>query len=265
MARLSVRARKFNLRSANIAEPENHFSTSRFQKASSRSRTTRRSSAIATSRQTTTSPKTITARATRKAFDQQNASLSTPIGNHLVNSITYNEQHPIGPADVPFQLLDNLSPGAHSAQDVIRFYNKDVYSLSLSDGTNFDEQGQPITYQLNYKPSSRSYIVVGGYYQPGPGNGFTRRTFRAITPLGKDSTLELTTNVDWKNHMRLEDKNVYLSQIVDNCYQLQFSYNQDLKQFSFQIVILAFPTRRAPASASADGQSNSIIPQNLNF
>ena len=72
-----------------------------------------------------------------KAFDQQNASITTPIANHIVNSITYNEQHPIGPVDVPFQLFDHLSSGAHSAQDVIRFYNKDVYSLSLSDGTIF--------------------------------------------------------------------------------------------------------------------------------
>ena len=197
-----------------------------------------------------------------KAFDQQNASLSTPIGNHLINSITYNEQHPIGPSDVPFQLLDNLSPGAHSAQDVLRFYNKDVYSLSLSDGTNFDRQGQPIDYQLNYKPSPRAYLVVGGYYEPGPGNGFGTTNVQAITPLGKDSMLQLTTNVDWKNHMRLEDKNVNLSQIVDNCYQLQFTFNQDLKQFQFQVVILAFPQQGAGIGFGG-AQSQSIIPQNL--
>jgi lipopolysaccharide assembly outer membrane protein LptD (OstA) len=245
------------------AEPENHFSTSRFQ-----GQLTESYYAKVFGNSDFTANYNLTqdyyGTGDEKAFDQQNASLSTPIGNHLVNSITYNEQHPIGPSDVPFQLLDNLSPGAHSAQDVIRFYNKDVYSLSLSDGTNFNEQGQPITYQLNYKPSTRSYIVVGGYYQPGPGNGFTTTNVQAITPLGKDSTLELTTNVDWKNHMRLEDKNIYLSQIVDNCYQLQFSYNQDLKQFSFQIVILAFPTAGAGVGFGGN-QSNSIIPQNLNY
>jgi hypothetical protein len=199
-----------------------------------------------------------------KAFDQQNAALSTPIGNHLVNAITYNEQHPIGPSDVPFQLLDNLSPGAHSAQDVLRFYNKDVYSLSLSDGTDFDRQGQPITYQLNYKPSSRAYLVLGGYYSPGPGNGFGSTNVQAITPFGKDSTLELTTNIDWKNHMRLEDKNIYISQIIDNCYQLQGSFNQDLKQFSFQVVILAFPQQGAGFGFGGT-QSGSVIPQNLSF
>jgi hypothetical protein len=199
-----------------------------------------------------------------KAYDQQNAALSTPYGNHIVNSITYNEQHPIGPSNVPFQLLDNLSSGAHSAQDVFRFYNKDVYSLSLSDGTNFDRQGQPITYQLNYKPSPRAYLVVGGYYSPGPGNGFNTTNVQAITPLGKDTILELTTNVDWKNHMRLEDKNVYLSQIVDNCYQMQFTFNQDLKQFSFQVVILAFP-QQGLGFGFGGASSSSIIPQNLAF
>jgi hypothetical protein len=246
------------------AEPENHFSTSRFQ-----GQLTESYYAKVFGNSDFTANYNITqdyyGTGDEKAFDQQNASLSTPIGNHLVNSITYNEQHPIGPSDVPFQLLDNLSPGAHSAQDVLRFYNKDVYSLSLSDGTNFNEQGQPITYQLNYKPSTRSYIVVGGYYQPGPGNGFTTTNVQAITPLGKDSTLELTTNVDWKNHMQLADKNIYLSQIVDNCYQLQFSYNQDLKQFSFQIVILAFPTAGAGVGFGGTQNASSIIPQNLNF
>ncbi|MBD5603815.1 MAG: hypothetical protein IAI48_01780 [Candidatus Eremiobacteraeota bacterium] len=245
------------------AEPENHFSTSRFQGQIAESYYAK---VLGNSDFTANYNLTQDYYGTgdEKAFDQQNASLSTPIGNHLVNSITYNEQHPIGPSDVPFQLLDNLSPGAHSAQDVLRFYNKDVYSLSLSDGTNFDRQGQPITYQLNYKPSPRAYLVVGGYYQPGPGNGFGTTNVQAITPLGKDATLQLTTNVDWKNHMRLEDKNVYLSQIVDNCYQLQFSYNQDLKQFSFQVVILAFPQQGAGFGIGGN-QSGGIIPQNLSF
>jgi hypothetical protein len=65
--------------------------------------------------------------------------------------------------------------------------------------------------------------------------------------------------------MQLADKNIYLSQIVDNCYQLQFSYNQDLKQFSFQIVILAFPTAGAGVGFGGTQNASSIIPQNLNF
>ncbi len=245
------------------SEPENHFSTSRFQGQFDESYYAK---VFGNSDFTANYNLTQDYYGTgdEKAFDQQNAALSTPIGNHLINAITYNEQHPIGPPNVPFQLLDNLSSGAHSAQDVLRFYNKDVYSLSLSDGTDFDRRGQPITYQLNYKPSSRAYIVVGGYFSPGPGNGFNTTNVQAITPLGKDSILELTTNVDWKNHMRLEDKNVYLSQIVDNCYQLQLTFNQDLKQFSFQVVILAFPSQGA-GFGFGGASTTSVIPQNLAF
>jgi hypothetical protein len=245
------------------AEPQNHFSTSRFQGQFNEAYYAK---VFGNSDFTANYNLTQDYYGTgdEKAYDQQNASLSTPIGDHLVNSITYNEQHPIGPSDVPFQLLDNLSPGAHSAQDVIRFYNKDVYSLSLSAGTQFDRMAQPVSYQLNYKPSARSYIVLGGYFSPGPGQGFGTTNVQAITPLGKDTTLEFTTNVEWMNHEQLADKNIYLSQIVANCYQLQLSYNQDLKQFSFQVVILAFPSQGAGFGIGGS-QSNSIIPQSLNL
>ena len=201
-----------------------------------------------------------------KAFDQQNAALTTPIGNHIVNSVTYNEQHPIGPTDVPFQLFDHLSGGSHSAQDVFRFYNKDVYSLSLSDGTTFAPgAAQSITYQLNYRPSLKSYLVIGGYYQPGPGLGFNTTNVQTITPFGKDTTLEFSTNVDWKNHNRLEDKNIYLSKTVDQCYNILASYNQDTKQFSFNIVILAFPGQSAGFGFGGQSGASPIIPQNLSF
>jgi hypothetical protein len=200
-----------------------------------------------------------------KAFDQQNASLSTPIGNHIINSITYNEQHPIGPTEVPFELLDHLSDGAHSAQDVLRFYNGDVYSFSLSDGTSFDRQAQSLTYQLNYRPSPKSYLVVGGYFQPGSGQGFGTTNVQAITPFGKDTSLQFSTNVDWKNHNRLEDKNIYLSKTVDNCYNLLASYNQDLKAFSFSIVILAFPGQSVGFGLGGGAQSSPILPQSFAF
>jgi hypothetical protein len=194
-----------------------------------------------------------------------NASLSTPIGNHIINSITYNEQHPIGPTEVPFELLDHLSDGAHSAQDVLRFYNGDVYSFSLSDGTSFDRQAQSLTYQLNYRPSPKSYLVVGGYFQPGSGQGFGTTNVQAITPFGKDTSLQFSTNVDWKNHNRLEDKNIYLSKTVDNCYNLLASYNQDLKAFSFSIVILAFPGQSVGFGLGGGAQSSPILPQSFAF
>jgi len=203
-----------------------------------------------------------------KAFDQQNASLSTPIGNHLINSLTYNEQHPIGPDDVPFQLLDRLSGGSHGAQDVLRFYNGDIYSFSLSAGTSFDRQAQAVNYQLNYRPSPRSYLIIGGFFQPGSGNGFETTNIQAITPFGRDTSLELTTNVDWHNHNRLIDKNILLSRTVDNCYNMQLTYNQDLKQFAFNIVILAFPGQGAGFGIGGTGGNagvGGIIPQNLSF
>ncbi|GAC1548280.1 MAG: hypothetical protein NVS3B16_21070 [Vulcanimicrobiaceae bacterium] len=199
----------------------------------------------------------------QKAYDQQNASLSTPIGKHLVNSITYNEQHPIGPANVPFQLFDRLFSGAHSAQETLRFFNRDVYSLQLATGTSFNRQAQAVNYQLSVRPSQKSYLLFGGYFQPGSGNGFNQTNVQAITPFGKDTTLEFTTNIDWKNHNRLTSKNIYISRTIDDCYNIQGSYNQDLKQFSFNFVILAFPGQSA--GFGFGGQKTPIIPQNFAF
>ena len=198
-----------------------------------------------------------------KAFDQQNASLNTPIGTHFVNSISYNEQHPIGPANVPFQLFDRLSNGAHSAQDTLRFFNRDIYSFQLATGTSFNRQAQSVSYQASVKPSPRSYVVLGGYYQPGSGRGFNQTNVQAITPFGKETTLEFTTNVDWKNHNRLTNKNIYITRTIDDCYNISGSYNQDLKQFSFNVVILAFPGQGA--GFGIGGQKSPIIPGSFAF
>jgi hypothetical protein len=246
------------------AEQQNHFSTSRFQGQLNESVFTKLfgDSDFSANYDLT---QDYYGTGDEKAYDTQSAAITTPLGNHFVNSITYNEQHPIGPTDVPFQLFDHLSSGAHSAQDVLRFYNKDVYSLSLSDGTQFNRQAQGVTYQLNVRPSLKSYIVVGGYYQPGPGNGFSTTNVQTITPFGKDTTLEFSTNVDWKNHNRLEDKNIYLSKTVDMCYNILASYNQDLKQFSFSIVILAFPGQSAGFGFGGNQGASPILPQSFAF
>jgi len=249
------------------SEPENHFSTSRFQGQLNEAVYAKvfGSSDFSANYNIT---QDYYGTGDEKAFDQQNASLSTPLGNHFINSITYNEQHPIGPANVPFQLLDNLSGGSHSAQDVLRYYNGDVYSFSISTGTNFDRQAQDVNYQLNYRPSLRSYIVIGGFWTPGSGNGFGTTNVQVITPFGKDTSLEFTTNVDWQNHNRLADKNILLSKTVDNCYNMQFTYNQDLKEFGFNFVILAFPGQGVGVGlggTSGGGGVGSIIPQNLAF
>jgi lipopolysaccharide assembly outer membrane protein LptD (OstA) len=196
-----------------------------------------------------------------KGFETQSASFTTPINSHIVNSITYNEQHPIGPANVPFQLIDRLDGGSHQASDVLRFYNADYYTFSLSSGTAFNRQAQSIAYQLNARPSPRSMLIIGGSWQPGPGQGFFLTNVQAITPFGRDTTLELSSNVDWKNRGRLLNKNVYLSKIIGDCYRVDLSYNQDLKQFNFSVVILAFPNQSV--GLGLGGQPTSILPQNF--
>lgn len=197
-----------------------------------------------------------------KAYDTQNASLNTPVGQHFVNSVTYNEQHPIGPADVPFQLFDRLSPGSHNAQDIFRIFNRDYYTLSIGGGTNFDRMAQPVNYQLSFRPSFKSYVALGGYFSPGPGQGFFTTNVQAITPFGKDTTLELSTNVDWKQSGRFLDKNIYLSRNIDDCYNLTLVYNEDLKSFNLNITILAFPGQSAGFGFSGV-QTTGIIPGTL--
>jgi hypothetical protein len=204
-----------------------------------------------------------------KAFAMQNAALSTPLGSFLVNSLTYNEQNPIGPADVPFQLLDHLSGGAHGAQDSLRFFDRDLWTFSVSTGTNFNRQAQPISYQFTARPSLLAYLSIGGYWTPGPGQGFGTTNVQIITPFGYDTSVQFSTNVDWKNKGRLEDKNVYLNKIIGKCYSLQLAYNEDLKQFYFTVVILAFPSNGLGGGLGIGGgtntQSSSILPQSFAF
>jgi hypothetical protein len=194
-----------------------------------------------------------------KAFEMQDLSLTTPLGSNFVNTLTYNEQHPIGPANVPFELLDQLSGGSKAAQEIIRFYNKDIYSLSLSGGTDFDEEAQPVAYQLNARPSPRSLLVIGGYWQPGPGNGFGQTNVQVLTPFGRDTTLQFSTNINWKSKGQLQDKNVYLSKIIGDCYRIDMSYNEDYKSFNLNLVILAFPNQ---GGFGFNGPS-SILPQSF--
>jgi hypothetical protein len=247
------------------AEPQNHFSTGRVQAQINEAVYAKvLGSSDFTANYNLTQDYYGTGDA--KAYDQQNAALTTPIANHLVNAVTYNEQHPIGPEDVPFQLLDRLSDGNKTAQDVIRFFNQDYYSFSLAATTNFNRMAQPVNYQFNWRPSLRSYLTIGGYYGPGPGNGFGLTNVQAITPFGRDTTLELTTNVDWKNKGALEDKNIYLTRTIDNCYNIQLSYNQDLKTFNFNLVILAFPGQSAGFGIGGNAaQSTGVIPQNFAY
>jgi len=195
-----------------------------------------------------------------KAFETQDVSLSTPFGQSLVNSVTYNEQHPIGPATVPFEFLDQLSGGSKSLQDTVRIFNRDIYTLALSTGTNFDEEAQPITYQLDTRLSPRSLLVLGGFWSPGPGNGFGLTNVQVQTPFGRDTTLQFSTNLDWKNKGALENKNIYLSKVVDDCYRLDLSYSEDFKSLTFNVTILAFPGQATPGGFNSPSQ---ILPQNF--
>ncbi len=199
-----------------------------------------------------------------KATELQNMQLTTPVGRHIVNAITYSEGHPIGPADVPFQTLDRLSGGFHQAQETLRIFNGDVYLLQIGAATYFNRQAQALTYQLNVRPSLRSYLLLGGSYVPGPGNGFFATNVQAITGFGRDTTLQISTNVDWKNKGRLGNKTMYLSRIIGNCYRADLSYNQDLKAWNFAISILAFPNQAIGGQIGTFNPS-SVIPGGLNF
>jgi hypothetical protein len=195
-----------------------------------------------------------------KAFETQDLSFSTPFADHFVNSVTYNEQHPIGPATVPFETLDQLSGGSKSLQDVLRIFNSSIYTLALSTGTNFDAMAQPITYQLNARISPRSLLVLGGFWSPGPGNGFDTTNVQVLTPFGRDTTLQFSTNVNWKNKGALQNKNVYLSKIIGDCYRLDLTYNEDFKQLNFNVTILAFPGQGLPIGFNSPSQ---ILPQSF--
>ncbi len=198
-----------------------------------------------------------------KAFVTQQASISTPFGDHFVNSITYNEQNPIGPANVPFQTLDRLSSGSHGAQDVLRIYNKDVYSLSLATSTFFNMQAQPVSYQFSSRPSPRSALILGGYWSPGPGNGFGSTNVQLWTPFGRGTDIALTTNLDWKNKGRLENKNISYRKIIGDCYDFRINYNEDVKQFSLTFDLLAFPSQSA--SFGLGPNTRPILPQSFAF
>jgi|GEM_PF-452653 len=199
-----------------------------------------------------------------KATESQNMQLTTPLGNHIVNAIIYSENHPIGPADVPFQTLDRLSGGSHNAQETLRIFNGDVYLLQIGASTFFNRQAQALTYQFTTRPSLRSYLLLGGSYVPGPGNGFFSTNVQGITGLGHDTTLQFSTNVDWKNKGRLVNKTMYLSKIIANCYRTDLSYNQDLKAWNFAISILAFPNQ-AIGGQIGTFNPTAIVPGGLNY
>jgi hypothetical protein len=202
-----------------------------------------------------------------KASIQQNLSVITPISRHFVNTLTYSEANYNGPALVPFQLLDQQPiANTKNAQDLIRILNGNSYNLSVGYSTDFVPQAQPLSYQLAVEPTNRSILLLSGSFSPnpdGPGSGgFGITNVQLSTPFGKDQSIQLVTDVDWKNHARLEDKVLYFTKTIGNCYQLQALFNQSEKLVSVSINILALPTQGATFSV---GQAGPIIPTNFNF
>jgi len=197
-----------------------------------------------------------------KGSVQQNLSLTTPLSKHFINAITYSESNSNGPQAEPFKTFDVIGGAAHQASDVIRLFNGDVYTLTLQSATLFDRSAQPLSYQLNVRPSPRSSLLLGGSYVPGPGNGFFTTNAQVVTPFGRGSDLQFSTNVDWKSRGRLESKNVYYRRVIGDCYELLIGYNQDLKQVTVTVEILAFPSHAASFGLQNQG---SIIPGSLNF
>ncbi|HTX55981.1 MAG TPA: hypothetical protein VMD47_02665 [Candidatus Acidoferrales bacterium] len=197
-----------------------------------------------------------------KASIQQNASLTTPLGEHFVNTLTYSEENYNGPSSVPFYTLDQF-PGINSknAQDLVRVLNGNVYNLALGFSTNFNGMAQPVSYQLTAEPSAHSVVLLGGSFIPGSGSGFESSNLQVSTPFGRDTSVQFVTTVDWKMHAQLQQKVIYVTHTIGNCYQLEALYNQSLKMVTLQLNILAFPTQGTTFSI---GQGGPLIPTSFN-
>jgi hypothetical protein len=200
-----------------------------------------------------------------KAQIQQNYSLQSPLGKHFVNSISYNSANYNGPPFVPFQFLDQQpTSNSKNAQDLVRFFNGDAYNVSLGFSTNFDRMAQPVSYQLTARPLSRTVLLLAGSFLPGSGPqyGFPSTNMQLATPFGRDAEVQFLTDIDWRNKGRLENKVIYYTRTIGNCYQLQVLFNQSLKQVTMGVNLLAFPSRGATFGI---GQSGPLIPSTFNF
>lgn len=198
-----------------------------------------------------------------KASITQLMTLTTPVANHIVNLITYNEANYNGPAAVPFQFLDQQpTSNTKGAQDLLRLFNGSVYNLSLGFSTLFDAKAQPVSYQFELSPSATSVLLLGGSFLPGPHLGFQETNVQFSTPFGQNTQLEFAGNVNWDIHRRISDKIIYLTKTIGNCYQIQALYNEDSKLLNLSLDVLAFPSQ---AVGFGLGQGGSIVPSNLNF
>ena len=177
-----------------------------------------------------------------KANVQQQINLSSPIGRHIVNTLSYSNQHVNGLGNEPFT-FDAIGGAAKNLQEVMRFFNGDVYTLTLQTGTLFNMMAQPVSYQLISRPLPGVTFIAGGSWTPGVGNGFDRTNVQVAIPLGRAADVQMSTFVDWKNKGRLLSKTIYLRRIFADCYEVRVAYNQDLKTVNVTVDLLAFPTQ----------------------
>jgi hypothetical protein len=202
-----------------------------------------------------------------KAAIEQDLSLTTPISQHIVNTITYNESNYNGPALVPFQYLDQQpTENTKNAQDMIRLFNDDVYAFAVGWTTNFDGMAQPLSYQLTARPSARSVVMLSGSFIPGPGSGFETSNLQLSTPFGRDASLQFVTNINWRPSVSggefFADKIIYYQRTIGNCYQLLVLYNESQQSVNVGLNLLAFPTETAVFNIA---QPQAVVPTTFNF
>ena len=123
-------------------------------------------------------------------------------------------------------------------------------------------EAQPVLYQLSLRPSPRATVILGGSWIPGAGQGFYTTNVQLLTPFGYATQLEVVTNIDWKNHGKLEDQVIYYRRTIGNCYNILASYNQDLKSFNLNVELLALPGQSAGVSIQPN---QPLTPQGFNY
>ncbi|MDE2572745.1 MAG: hypothetical protein KGM44_09525 [bacterium] len=199
-----------------------------------------------------------------KAQITQNMSLSSTLGNHVTNSLSYNEINTNGNRFGPFRTLDVLGGNSSGAQDVLRIFNQSYYNLTLSSGTSFNHVAQPISYQLTLRPFKVAYVQLGGAYDP----SFTKfgpTNVQIATPFGHDSEIQFSANIFYGGFFGqrgIFNKAIYYRHIVGNCYEVQVAYREDLHEIDATINLLAFPSRTANFGINQNGP---IIPQSFTF
>jgi hypothetical protein len=194
-----------------------------------------------------------------KASIQQQLNLSTSIGSHIANTLSYSNQHVNGLGNEPFT-FDTIGGASKNLQEVIRIFNSDIYQLTLQTGTLFNMMAEPVSYQLLSRPFRNVTFIAGGSWTPGAGFGFDRTNFQLALPIGRTMDIQMSTFADWKNKGRLESKTVYLRKIFADCYEVRVAYNQDLKTVNVTVDLLAFPSQAVNFGL---GQQTSIIPQSF--